>query len=70
MLRQNQLFAKLSKCEFWLGRVASLGHVLSEGGVSVDPEKVSKVQNWTVPRSVAEVHSFMGLAGYYRRFYP
>ena len=70
VLRRNQLFAKLSKCEFWLDRVAFLGHVLSEGGVSVDPEKVSKVQGWPVPRSVSEVRSFMGLAGYYRRFHP
>ena len=68
VLRQNQLFAKLSKCEFWMDRVAFLGHVLSEGGVSVDPEKVSRVQDWPIPRSVAEVRSFMGLAGYYRRF--
>ena len=51
-----------------MDRVAFLGHVLSEGSVSVDPEKVSRVQDWPVPRSVAEVRSFMGLAGYYRRF--
>ena len=68
VLRRNQLFAKLSKCGFWLDRVAFLGHVLSEGGVSVDPEKVSKVQGWHVPRSVSEVRSFMGLAGYYCQF--
>ena len=55
VLRQNQLFAKLSKCEFWLDRVAFLGHILSEGGISVDPEKVFRVQHWPIPRSVAEV---------------
>ena len=70
VLRQNQLFAKLSKCEFWMDRVAFLGHVLSEGGVSVDPEKVSRVQDWPVPRSVAEVRSFHGSSWILPQIYP
>jgi hypothetical protein len=65
-LRSNQLYAKLSKCEFWLTEVAFLGHVISAGGVSVDPGKVRDVLNWMPPTNVSEIQSFLGLAGYYR----
>ncbi|KAK2396042.1 hypothetical protein QL285_057716 [Trifolium repens] len=68
ILREKQLFAKFSKCEFWLSKVKFLGHVISQGGVSVDPSKVEAVLNWERPRNVSEVRSFLGLAGYYRRF--
>jgi hypothetical protein len=68
VLREKQLCAKFSKCEFWLSEVKFLGHVISQGGVSVDPSKVEAVLNWERPRSVTEVRSFVGLAGYYRRF--
>jgi hypothetical protein len=64
----NQLYAKFSKCESWLTKVAFLGHVISAGGVSVDPSKVKDVLNWTLPTNASEIHSFLGLAGYYRRF--
>ncbi|WVZ49811.1 hypothetical protein U9M48_001137 [Paspalum notatum var. saurae] len=67
-LRENQLYGKFSKCEFWLEKVAFLGHVLTAEGVSVDPEKVEAVSNWKTPRNVTEIRSFLGLAGYYRRF--
>jgi hypothetical protein len=67
-LRSNQLYAKFSKCEFWLTEVAFLGHVISTGGVSVDPCKVKDVLNWMPPTTVLEIWSFLGLAGYYRRF--
>jgi hypothetical protein len=67
-LRSNQLYAKFSKCEFWLTEVAFLGHVISAGGVSVDPGKVKDVLNWVPPATVSEIRSFLGLAGYYRRF--
>nr|CAB3504899.1 unnamed protein product [Digitaria exilis] len=67
-LRQNQLYAKFSKCEFWLEKVAFLGHVLSAEGVAVDPEKVTAVSEWQQPKNVTEIRSFLGLAGYYRRF--
>jgi hypothetical protein len=67
-LRSNQLYAKFSKCEFWLTEVAFLGHDISAGGVSVDPGKVKDVLNWMSPTTVLEIQSFLGLAGYYRRF--
>jgi hypothetical protein len=67
-LRSNQLYSKFSKCEFWLTEVAFLGHVISVGGVSVDPGKVRDVLNWMPPTNVLEIQSFLGLAGYYRRF--
>jgi hypothetical protein len=67
-LRSNQLYAKFSKCEFWLIEVAFLGHVVSAGGVSVDPGKVKDVLNWMPLATVLEIRSFLGLAGYYRRF--
>ena len=67
-LRELQLYAKLSKCQFWLDRVAFLGHVISIEGVSVDPQKIEAVVNWKPPKNVSEVRSFLGLAGYYRKF--
>jgi hypothetical protein len=67
-LRQNQLYAKFSKCEFWLEKVAFLGHVLTAEGVAVDPEKIEAVLEWQQPKSVTDIRSFLGLAGYYRRF--
>jgi hypothetical protein len=64
-LRSSQLYAKFSKCEFWLTEVTFLGHVISAGGVSVDPDKVREALNWMPPRNVLEVQSFLRLAGYY-----
>ena len=67
-LRERQLYAKLSKCQFWLDKVAFLGHVISAERVSVDPQKIEAVVNWKSPKNVSEVRSFLGLAGYYRKF--
>jgi hypothetical protein len=67
-LRDHQLYAKFSKCEFWLKIVSFLDHMLSENGISVDPSKVQEVMDWKVPIIVHEVWSFLGLAGYYRHF--
>ena len=67
-LRNNQLYAKFDKCQFWLTQVGFLGHIVSVERISVDPQKVAAVSNWEQPRNVTEVRSFLGLAGYYRRF--
>nr|XP_011463527.1 PREDICTED: uncharacterized protein LOC105351276 [Fragaria vesca subsp. vesca] len=67
-LRCAELYAKFSKCDFWLDNVGFLGHVISVEGGSVDPQKVEAVTNWSRPNSVTEIRSFLGLAGYYRRF--
>ena len=62
-LRKHQLYAKFSKCEFWLKKVPFLGHVLSEKGIEVDPEKVKDILNWKTPTTVHEVRQFLGIAG-------
>ncbi|CAL9026823.1 unnamed protein product, partial [Prunus brigantina] len=67
-LRRRQLYAKFSKCQFWLDRISFLGHVISAEGIYVDPQKIEAVMNWPQPTSVTEIRSFLGLAGYYRRF--
>ena len=67
-LRENQLFAKLSKCDFWLKEVSFLGHIVSAEGIRVDPVRIEAIVYWKPPRNVTEVRSFLGLAGYYRRF--
>ena len=66
--REHRLYAKLSKCQFWLDSVAFLGHIISAEGVSVDPQKVEAILNWQPPTSVTKIRSFMGLARYYRKF--
>jgi hypothetical protein len=58
----------LSKCEFGLKQVAFLGHIISNGGIYMDPSKVQDVLSWKAPMSVSDTRSFLGLAGYYRRF--
>ncbi|MFS7980354.1 putative nucleotidyltransferase, Ribonuclease H [Helianthus anomalus] len=68
LLQQEKLYAKFSKCEFWLCEVQFLGHVVSERGIQVDPAKVEAVMNWQEPKTPTEIHSFLGLVGYYRRF--
>jgi hypothetical protein len=69
-LRDHQLYAKFSKCEFWLNTVKFLGHTISSEGISVDLSKVQEVMDWKPPTSVHQILSFLGLTGYYRRFIP
>ena len=67
-LREHKLYAKFSKCEFWLSEVGFLGHIVSNEGIAVDPSKVTAVTEWEPPKNVGEICSFLRLAGYYRRF--
>ncbi|GJX21920.1 putative reverse transcriptase domain-containing protein [Tanacetum coccineum] len=68
LLKKEKLYAKFSKYEFWLQEVQFLGHVVNRDGFHVDPSKVKSVKNWMTPESPTEIRSFLGLAGYYRRF--
>ncbi|GKA59197.1 putative reverse transcriptase domain-containing protein [Tanacetum coccineum] len=68
LLKKEQLYAKFSKCDFWLESVQFLGHVINNKGVHVDPAKVEAIRNWSAPTTPTEVRQFLGLAGYYRRF--
>ncbi|XP_022031400.1 uncharacterized protein LOC110932367 [Helianthus annuus] len=68
ILRKEKLYAKFSKCAFWLREVQFLGHVINAEGVLVDPSKIDAVVRWLSPKSPTEIRSFLGLAGYYRRF--
>ncbi|KAK9119024.1 hypothetical protein Scep_017117 [Stephania cephalantha] len=66
-LREHRLYAKFSKCDFWLSAVRFLGHVISDQGISVDSEKIRAIIDWRTPESAFDIRSFLGLAGYYRR---
>ncbi|GKD65946.1 hypothetical protein Tco_1308054, partial [Tanacetum coccineum] len=68
LLKEEKLYAKFSKCEFWLREVQFLRHVINENGIHVDPSKIEAVNNWEAPKTPYEVRLFLGLAGYYRRF--
>nr|GEZ59931.1 hypothetical protein [Tanacetum cinerariifolium] len=67
-LCQKKLYAKFLKCKFWLGQVAFLGHIVSVDGITMDPAKVEAITKWPRPKTLTEIRSFLGLAGYYRRF--
>jgi hypothetical protein len=69
ILRRNKLFAKLSKCEFWLNEVVFLEHVISGKGIYMDPKKIEAIMKWKRPTNVTEIHSFLGLDEYYRRIF-
>ena len=68
LLRKEKLYAKFSKCEFWIQEVKFLGHVVSREGIHVDPSKIEAIENWRTPKTPTEIRQFLGLAGYYRRF--
>ena len=68
LLKKEQLYAKFSKCEFWIEKVQFLGHVVTSKGIHVDPAKIEAVEKWEAPTTPSEIRQFLGLAGYYRRF--
>nr|GEZ01569.1 putative reverse transcriptase domain-containing protein [Tanacetum cinerariifolium] len=68
LLKKEELYAKFSKCEFWIPKVQFLDHVIDSQGIHVDPAKIESVKNWASPKSTTKIHQFLGLAGYYRRF--
>nr|GEW56147.1 putative reverse transcriptase domain-containing protein [Tanacetum cinerariifolium] len=68
LLKKEELYAKFSKCEFWIPKVQFLGHVIDSQGIHVDPAKIESVKDWASPKSPTEIRQFLGLAGYYRRF--
>jgi hypothetical protein len=66
ILREHQLYAKLSKCEFWIDEVPFLGHIINKEGLAEDPKKVADIMNWKAPTDARGIKSFIGMAGYYR----
>ncbi|GJW86541.1 putative reverse transcriptase domain-containing protein [Tanacetum coccineum] len=68
LLKKEELYAKFSKCEFWIPKVQFLGHVINSEGIHVDPAKIESIKDWVSPKSPTEIRQFLGLAGYYRRF--
>ncbi|GKB81061.1 putative reverse transcriptase domain-containing protein [Tanacetum coccineum] len=68
LLKKEELYAKFSKCEFWIPKVQFLGHVIDSEGIHVDPAKIESIKDWASPKSPTEIHQFLGLVGYYRRF--
>jgi hypothetical protein len=64
VLRQHQLYTKLSKCSFYQKKINYLGHIISEDGITVDPGNIESIREWLVPNNVIEFRSFMGLVGY------
>ncbi|GKB03578.1 reverse transcriptase domain-containing protein [Tanacetum coccineum] len=68
LLKKEELYAKFSKCEFWLSKVQFLGHVIDSEGIYVDPAKIESIKDWASPKTPTEIRQFLGLAGYYRRF--
>nr|GEX79442.1 reverse transcriptase domain-containing protein [Tanacetum cinerariifolium] len=68
LLKKEQLYAKFSKCEFWIPKVQFLGHMIDSQGIHVDPAKIESIKDWASPKTATEIRQFLGLAGYYRRF--
>ncbi|GJU44766.1 putative reverse transcriptase domain-containing protein [Tanacetum coccineum] len=68
LLKNEQLYTKFSKCEFWIRKVQFLGHVIDSQGIHVDPAKIESIKDWASPKTATEIHQFLGLTGYYRRF--
>ncbi|GJX40904.1 putative reverse transcriptase domain-containing protein, partial [Tanacetum coccineum] len=67
LLKKEQLYAKFSKCEFWIPKVQFLGHVIDSQGIHVDPAKIESIKDWASSKTATEIHQFLGLVGYYQR---
>ncbi|GJV62202.1 putative reverse transcriptase domain-containing protein [Tanacetum coccineum] len=68
LLKKEKLYAKFSKCEFWIPKVQFLGHVIDSRGIHVDPAKIESIKDWASPKTPTEIRQFLGLVGYYQRF--
>nr|GFB04548.1 hypothetical protein [Tanacetum cinerariifolium] len=68
LLKKEELYAKFSKCEFWIPKVQFLRHVIDSKGIHVDPTKIESIKDWASPKTPTEIRQFLGLVGYYRRF--
>ncbi|GKF78240.1 putative reverse transcriptase domain-containing protein, partial [Tanacetum coccineum] len=68
LLKKEELYAKFSKCEFWIPKVQFPGHVIDSEGIHVDLAKIESIKDWASPKSPTEIRQFLGLVGYYRRF--
>ncbi|GJR11142.1 putative reverse transcriptase domain-containing protein [Tanacetum coccineum] len=68
LLKKEELYAKFSKCEFWLSKVQFLGHVIDSEGIHIDLAKIESIKDWASLKTLTEIRQFLGLAGYYRRF--
>nr|GEY40031.1 putative reverse transcriptase domain-containing protein [Tanacetum cinerariifolium] len=68
LLKEEELYFKFSKCEIWLSKVQFLGHVIDSEGIHVDPNKIDSIKDWALPKTPTEIHQFLSLSGYYRRF--
>ena len=68
MLREQHLYAKFSKCDFYKPQIQYLGHIISEIGIAIDPNNIKAIKDWPTPTSVTDIRSLLGLAGYYRKF--
>nr|GFC94282.1 hypothetical protein [Tanacetum cinerariifolium] len=68
LLKEEKLYVKFSKCEFWIPKVQFLGYVIDSQGIHVDPAKIESIKDWASPKTPTEIRQFLGLAGYYRRF--
>ncbi|GKB50647.1 putative reverse transcriptase domain-containing protein [Tanacetum coccineum] len=68
LLKKDELYVKFSKCDFWLSKLQFLGHVIDSEGIHIDPTKIESIKDWESPKTPTEIHQFLGLAGYYRRF--
>ncbi|GKD44136.1 hypothetical protein Tco_1268781 [Tanacetum coccineum] len=68
LLKKEELYAKFSKCEFWIPKVQFLGHVIDSQGIHMDPAKIESIKDWQSPKTLTEIRQFLSLAGYYRRF--